>query len=180
MNHGDQKSPFIGKKVLHVGCGNSPLPAWLADTTETRFDIDLNCNPDVCGDMRSTPDVLGDERFDVVFSNHAVEHLYPHEVVSTLSGFRKVLNDGGVAIVIVPNLKGIIPNEDTVYVSSCGPITGQDMYYGKVSLLESMPYMAHHTGFLKETMEKSLMDAGFKKCEVKEDDCFNLIAVGVA
>ncbi len=180
MDSGDQKSPFISKHVLHVGCGGSPLPAWLADNVETRFDIDPTHNPDIIGDMRHACEFVGDARFDVVFSCHAVEHLYPHEVIPTLDGFRKVLNDGGVAVVIVPNMKGIKPTEEVVYESPSGPITGIDMYYGKVDLIESMPYMAHHIGFVKATLEKSLLDAGFSSCEVKEDDSYNLIAVGVA
>lgn len=169
---------FTGKRVLHVGCGKSPLPTWL-DGQETRLDIDPQHNPDIVGDMRDVQSYVTD-KFDVVFSNHAIEHLYPHEVIDALQGFRKVLNDGGIVIVIVPNLKGIQPTEDVVYESTSGPITGLDMYYGLGRVLKEMPYMAHHTGFVKESMEKALMESGYKKAEVREDDAFNLIAVGVA
>jgi 2-polyprenyl-3-methyl-5-hydroxy-6-metoxy-1,4-benzoquinol methylase len=180
MTDGDHKSPFIGKKVLHVGCGSSPLPAWLADNVETRFDIDPNANPDILGDMRDVAAAVGEQKFDIIYSNHAVEHLYPHEVVPTLMGFKQVLNPDGVAIVVVPNLKGIQPTNDVVYVSPSGPICGLDMYYGLSSVLHAMPYMAHHSGFIKETFEDAFRAAGFENFRVTEDDSFNLIAAGVA
>ena len=106
--------------------------------------------------------------------------MYPYEVVPTLEGFRKILSDGGMVVVIVPNMKGIPPTEEVIYESPSGPITGLDMYYGKTSLLEKMPYMAHHTGFVKDTMEKAFKDAGFSKGAVHEDSSFNLIAIGTA
>lgn len=180
MTDGDQKSPFVGKRVLHVGCGSSPLPAWLADNVETRFDIDPNAKPDILGDMRDVAAAVGEQQFDVIFSNHALEHLYPHEVVPTLAGFKQVLAPDGVAIVIVPNLKGIKPTNEVVYHSPSGPICGLDMYYGLASVLHAMPYMAHHSGFVKETFEDAFRAAGFDKFQVTEDDTYNLIAAGFA
>jgi predicted SAM-dependent methyltransferase len=181
MTSGDQKSPlFIGKSVLHVGCGGSPLPTWLSDNDETRFDIDESYSPDIVGDMRDAESAVQGKRFDVIFTNHSVEHLYPQDVIPTLEGFRAVLNNGGVAIVIVPNLKGIVPTLDVVYESPSGPINGRDMYYGLERLLKDSPYMAHHTGFVKETLELAFKQAGFSSCMVTEDDTFNLIGVGVA
>jgi trans-aconitate methyltransferase len=130
--------------------------------------------------MRDISPLAGRE-FDVVFSNHAVEHLYPHEVVPTLEGFRSVLAKGGVAIVIVPNLKGIQPTHDVVYTTPAGTeVCGMDMIFGHLKMLPHMPYMAHHTGFVKETMGQALRDAGFETVAVTEDSAFNLIAAGVA
>jgi predicted SAM-dependent methyltransferase len=170
---------FTGKRVLHVGCGKSPLPTWLDGAKETRLDIDPQHKPDVVGDMREVERSVSG-KFDVVYSTHAIEHLYPHEVIEALHGFRKVLDEDGIAIVIVPNLKGIQPTEDVVYESPSGPITGIDMYYGLTRVLKDMPYMAHHSGFVKETLEKAFVESGYRKVEVREDDTFNLIAVGVA
>lgn len=179
MTNGDPQSPFIGKKVLHIGCGNAPLPVWLSDNVETRFDIDQSCNPDIIGDMRDAESAVNGQKFDVVYTCHSVEHLFPCDVTPALEGFRKVLEHGGVAIVIVPNLKGISPTLETVYDSPSGPICGRDMFYGLAKVLEDHPYMAHHTGFVKETLEQAFIDAGFSSCVVNEDERFNLIGAGV-
>lgn len=178
MVEGGYGLPFSGKSVLHVGCGGSPLPAWLAGTVETRLDIDAQHNPDVVRDMREIDASVG--KFDVVFSNHAVEHLYPHEVVPTLQGFRAALNDGGCAIVIVPNLYGISPTDEVIYESPCGPITGHDMYYGHRHLIQSNPFMAHHCGFVPWMLRDAIETAGYKSVHVRADDCYNLIGIGVA
>lgn len=168
---------FAGKTVLHVGCGGSPLPAWLEGASETRFDIDERHRPDVVGDMR---DLDGLGPFDVIFNSHCLEHLYPHEVVPTLAKFRAALAPGGVVFAVVPNLDGIRPTEDVVYDSPCGPITGLDMYYGCRRLIADMPHMAHHTAFVPATLAKAFEEAGFGNVVVKADDAFNLIAAGVA
>jgi predicted SAM-dependent methyltransferase len=168
---------FAGKKVLHVGCGKSPLPAWFAGAIETRLDIDPIHGPDIVADMLDVEVACGD-KYDVVFSNHALEHLYPQQVIEALEGFRGVLEDGGIVIAIVPNLKGIEATDKVVYEAPSGPVTGMDMIYGLVRVLDKMPYMAHHCGFVKESLERAYEVAGYKSCHVTEDTTFNLIAVG--
>jgi hypothetical protein len=35
----------MDKAILHVGCGESPLPEWLSHFKETRLDINHDCKP---------------------------------------------------------------------------------------------------------------------------------------
>lgn len=175
MSDGVQPTPFVGKRVLHVGCGGSPLPAWFAGSIETRLDIDERHAPDVVCDMRE----ISVRGFDVVFTNHALEHLYPQDVVPCLKGFKHALDDGGCAVVIVPDLHGIKPTFEMVYESPCGPITGHDMIYGHHKLIDENPYMAHHSGFVQQTLEQAFSEAGFASWKVHSDDSFNLIGVAV-
>lgn len=169
---------FNGKRVLHAGCGGQSLPAWFGGCIETRLDIDDRHSPDIVADMRELDGVEGG--FDIIYTSHALEHLYPHEVVPTLSGFRRILNEGGTVISVVPNLRGIEPTDTIVYESPSGPITGLDMYYGLTSVLADMPYMAHHTGFVRGTLEAAYRDAGYSRVAVTEDTAFNLIGAGMA
>lgn len=178
MAEGGFGLPFSGKSVLHVGCGGSPLPMWFAGTKETRLDINGDMKPDIVRDMREIDESVG--KYDVIFSNHAIEHLYPHEVVPTFEGFRSALNEGGCVIAIVPNMQGIEPTGEVVYESPSGPITGHDMFYGHHRLIPSNPYMAHHCGFIRETLQAALESAGFHGVTVRADDSFNLIGVGLA
>jgi len=158
--------------VLHVGCGEEPLPAWLADYTEVRLDIEPACNPDIVASITDLGEI---GPFDLVFSSHCLEHLAPHDVGVALSEFRRVLKAGGGVVVFVPDLEDVKPTEDVVYTAPCGPITGLDMYYGLRSALLERPYMAHKTGFVRETLQAAMDAAGFAETSVRRIDCFNLM-----
>ena len=76
----------MDRSLLHVGCGGGRLPDWLTGFNEIRLDIDDTYNPDIVADMKDMGDI---GQFDVVFCQHALEHLYPHEVTQALEEFRR-------------------------------------------------------------------------------------------
>lgn len=160
--------------ILHVGCGGRPLPTWM-NGKETRLDIDSTDSPDIVADMRD----FSAGKFDFVFCSHALEHLYPHDVIPTLQNFRNALNEGGAVVIIVPNLADIKPTKDVVYMSDAGPVTGLDMIYGMARLIKDKPYMAHHTGFTPDTLESDMIEAGFSKVIIQSDSAYNLIGIGI-
>lgn len=164
-----------GRRILHVGCGSAPLPEWLSGE-ETRLDINPACNPDIVAPMDDIGDV---GEFDVVYSSHSLEHLTKEGALRALKEFHRVLTDGGAAIVIVPDLEDIKPNDEVMYVASCGPITGLDMFYGHQPSVETNPHMAHRTGFSRKTLGPALNEAGFSKCRTMRMPGFNLLGVGV-
>lgn len=163
------------RSVLHVGCGGDPLPAWLDDAEEVRLDIDPANEPHIVGDMRTLGDV---GPFDTVYCSHALEHLYPHEIVPTLQGFHRVLKDGGHAVLFVPDLEGVSPTDEVLMITPAGPVTGLDMYYGYRPMLERHPHMAHHMGFVRQSLEYMLMQAGFMNVIVRRLPDFNLMGGG--
>lgn len=161
--------------VLHVGCGGDRVPEWLSDFAEVRLDIDPKHKPDVVASMTDMGDIGG---FSRLYCAHALEHLTPADGHRALTEFVRVLEPGGLAVVIVPDLEDIRPTDDVVYVSSAGPIRGVDMYYGLARLLDENPHMAHRNGFVKATLERAMREAGFSAFEVMRDDAFQLVAVG--
>jgi len=161
--------------LLHVGCGENPLPAWIGDFSEVRLDIDPGCAPDVVAGMTAVGDI---GPFDALYCCHALEHLYPHEVPVALAEFRRVLKRGGRAIIIVPDLEGVPPTAAPLYESDAGPICGLDIIYGKASLIAESPHMAHHCGFVRDTLAAVVEAAGFRG-EVRRVGGFNLLAVAV-
>lgn len=163
--------------VLHVGCGHTPLPAWFAHFDEVRLDIDPSCNPDIVAGMTDMGQI---GPFDALYCSNALEHLYPHEVPIALSEFRRVLKPGGAMVLFVPDLEGVSATDDVLYESPCGPITGLDMIYGKISYLQDAPYMAHHTGFVKETFARTLSAAGLSGVTVLQIPERNLMGSGLA
>lgn len=159
-----------------MGCGGDPLPEWFPDYEEVRLDIDPKCKPHIVADMTDMGEIGG---FDVVYSCHALEHLYPHQVPRAVAEFRRVLTDGGRAIIVVPDLEGVSPTDEVLFeVYGTGGITGLDLMYGYGPVLESMPYMAHHTGFVSETL-RAMLAAYFRAVEVKRVKPYNLLAIAV-
>ena len=75
--------------------------------------------------------------FDAVYSSHSLEHLAPYEVPDALANFYRVLKPGGYTLIIVPDLEGIKADEEELYMSPCGPITGLDLIYGAHYMLEA-------------------------------------------
>ena len=116
---------------------------------------------------------------DCVYAAHTIEHLYPHEVQKAFAEFLRVLRPGGAFVMLVPDLENVRPTDEVVYISTAGPITGFDMYYGKRDLLDEQPYMAHHCGFVRDTLTKELEAAGFSKVKVDAYGSLNLCGVGL-
>lgn len=163
--------------VLHVGCGIALLPDWLKCASEVRLDLDPRYQPDIVADMRELGEI---GPFDGVYCQHALEHLNRADAVKTLKGFRRVLHPGGVAVITVPDLEDIKPNDQVIYKSPAGPVTGADMYFGMQSMLKDFPMMAHQFGYVKRTLRQIMEEAGFREVSVERREVFELLATGVA
>ena len=162
--------------LLHVGCGGDSLPGWLGKYHETRLDIDASHNPDIVGDMR---DLSQAGKYDAIYCSHALEHLSPHEVIPTLTGFLAALNEGGGLILFVPDLEDVSATDDVLFDAPAGPICGLDLIYGYRKMLKDKPYMAHKTGFTKATLEAALTEAGFSKVTVTRLSDYALMGAAV-
>lgn len=167
------------KRVLHAGCGGSPLPDYFPerDVLEVRLDIDPEMKPDIVASLTAMGDI---GEFDAIFCSHCVEHLYPHDVPKALAEFVRVLKPGGYAMVIVPDLEGLEVSDRVLYTCLGGlEVTAFDLFYGHRRLIEGHPFMAHHSGFTAKLLDGAMRDAGFSPVNAKRVGDFNLIAVGV-
>lgn len=162
--------------MLHAGCGETSLPAWLMGHDEVRLDIDPAVGPDI---VASFTDLGAIGPFDLIYCSHALEHLHPGDVAKALREFHRVLTPGGRAVVYVPDLEDVKPTEDVLFVSPGGPITGRDLYYGKADLVGENPHMAHRTGFVAESLEAAFYAAGFAKVATARIPFHNLLAGAV-
>ena len=134
--------------LLHVGCGGDSIPSWMDGFKEVRLDIDEQHKPDIVASMVDLGDI---GEYDAIYCSHCLEHVCEHDVRKALSEFKRVLKPGGFAMVFVPDLENVKANDDVLYESPAGPITGLDLMYGHRAQLEDNPYMAHKHGFVKET-----------------------------
>lgn len=163
-------------KLLHAGCGTTELPQFFGDKyQEVRLDIDPSTEPDVVASLVKLGEI---GEFDVVYTSHCVEHLYPEEVGEALAEFYRVTADGGSTIVIVPDLEGVQATEEVLYECPIGPLSGLDLIYGCRFDANKSKYMAHHSGFVSSTLETAMRAAGFESVTMKRLSGFNLMAVG--
>ncbi|HEX2552923.1 MAG TPA: class I SAM-dependent methyltransferase [Microvirga sp.] len=162
----------LQKRVLHVGCGAATLaklPRGFQDGSwsEVRFDINPNVRPDIIGTITDMVRVPSGS-VDAVYSSHNIEHVYAHEVVPALQEFRRVLKDGGFAVITCPDLQAVAEHMrdgnlfDPIYSSPAGPISPVDILYGhRASIARGETYMAHRTGFSLKTLTRCCVEAGF-------------------
>ena len=105
------KKELEGKSILDVGCGagyflmsvvrqlkhdqlsgiDISIPPLLQNYPEIQF---------ICGDII---DFYTNQRFDVVFSHHVLEHIAPDDLETHLKSIKRSLKRGGLFIVILPN-----------------------------------------------------------------------------
>ena len=163
-------------KVLHVGSGNeTTVPNCFNGWEKVRLDIDPEVKPDILANTKDLGDI---GKFDGLYNCHILEHVYPHEVNIVLKEWKRVLHDGALCITFVPDLEGVSADDKVIYTSGDGlPVSGIDMIYGHRMFSKDLPHMAHHTGFVKETLEKAFKDAGWGAVKVFRDHIFNLIAI---
>jgi ubiquinone/menaquinone biosynthesis C-methylase UbiE len=163
--------------LLHVGCGGEPMPEWaVGKYLEVRLDVSADHQPDILASMTDMGDI---GEFDAIHCCHALEHLVPHEVALALSEFQRVLKPGGFALVFVPDLQGVKATEDVLFTAPCGPVAGLDLMYGLRRLLPTMPYMAHRTGFVQDTLSAAFKAAGFSRVVTQRLENYNLMAAAV-
>ncbi len=163
------------KRLLHVGCGTSPLPPGYGAYSEYRLDCDSASNPDILASITAMP-MVEDNGFDCVFASHVIEHLHFHEVALAFGEFHRVLKEGGVLEIFVPDLQAIGGRiamdqlDDPVYICSMGPISPMDMLYGHgASIARGEKAMAHKTGFTGTVLKMALRRAGYEKVDLDRD-----------
>lgn len=165
------------KSVLIAGSGPERMPEWELNGFETRYlDIESRNKPDIVASMTAMGEI---GPYDVVFCCHALEHLYPHEVNRALTEFKRVLKPGGIAVILVPDLEDVKPNGEVLDYPAAGRICGLHLFYGDMAQIEQFPYMAHHCGFVKETLADALQQSGFWKVETSRLTNYNLLGIGL-
>lgn len=168
-------------KVLIAGSGSDGKSEWAgSELLPVTLDIDPRNTPDILGSMLNMGEI---GPFDAVYCCHALEHLYPHEVNRALMEFRRVLKPGGLVVIVVPDLEDVKPDgkvlKDYPGYDLGVRMCGLHLFYGDAGKIEEFPYMAHHCGFVKETLCEALEQAGLSNCRAERMGGYNLMAIGV-
>ena len=177
------------KLILNAGSGSplaGKLPALFSAHawTEIRLDIVPANQPDLVGSIVDMRGIVEDGAVDAVYSSHAIEHLYTHDVIPAFREFRRILKPGGFGLVTCPDLIAISRfilaegAEAVAYQSPAGPIRPIDMLYGHAeSIAKGAFAMAHHTGFTPERLARVAMVSGFSQVRMIEGRCFDIWAL---
>ncbi len=102
------KSDILGGlRALDVGCGGRKLPG------STGMDILKLPGVDVVHSFNNTPWPFEANTFDLVFMNHALEHV--GDVVAVMNEVHRVLKPGGHAVIQVPYFRCIDAYNDPTH-----------------------------------------------------------------
>ena len=123
---------------LNVGCGTDYKEGWINVDNNSDNNIE---KLDLNWDLRN-PLPFPDGSVDFIFNEHFMEHLTPEEGVQANRDFMRVLKEGGVLRIAMPDLEEVI----AVY---------QNKNWRKHTVLEN-----HGLGFVKTRAE--LMNMGFR------------------
>lgn len=177
------------KRVLNAGCGApqfGKLPPVFSPARweEVRLDVDPATRPDIIASLADMHRAVPDASFDAVFSSHAIEHLYAHEVIPAFREFCRVIRPDGFVLVTCPDLMAISRLiltqgvETIAYQSPAGPIRPIDMLFGHSrSIGAGMVAMAHRTGFTAPRLARVALESGFKEIRATEGKFFDLWAI---
>ena len=160
------------RRVLNVGGDNKSIaiPGHYDGWQHMLLDIDSRGNPDVVCDARKLT-TLRAAQFDAVYCSHNLEHYYPHDVATVLSGFLHLLKADGFTEIKCPDIMAVLKHVaqsgmdlgDVLYQSQAGPITAHDVVYGFGKEIErsGQDFYAHKTGFSAKSLRGALERAGF-------------------
>lgn len=85
---------------VNLGCGTNKLKGW------RNYDSEVDI---------AKPLPFGDGSVDFILCEHCVEHISQYDAISFLKECRRVLNNEGVARIIVPSLERILENATADY-----------------------------------------------------------------
>jgi 2-polyprenyl-3-methyl-5-hydroxy-6-metoxy-1,4-benzoquinol methylase len=146
------KKELSGKSILEVGCGNGLFLASVARLLPHKelVGIDISA-PVLPGEQDGIRFIRADiidfaleENFDVVYSEHVIEHIAPADLAAHLTSLTRHLKENGTLIICAPN-RNFGPN-DVTRILDCS-------HTGKITAMGTHLHEPTH-GELMELLKK--------------------------
>lgn len=133
---------------LHLGCGKRFIPGF------THVDLVHFDHVDYLSSIDRL-DIFQAETIDLIYNCHVLEHFHRRKVQSVLAEWYRVLKPGGILRTAVPDFEALceLYTEKKDLSLVIGPLIGKQNYL----------YNVHYNIFDYSSLEKQLMDVGFKK-----------------
>lgn len=110
---------FVGKLNVNVG---SALNHVVAPETWLNVDVNPNCKPDICCDMRQLSRYV--ENADTILASHVLEHIDGYRTLfAVMDQFWRALKVGGRVLIFVPHGLSNIAWEDPFHLIRFSPST---------------------------------------------------------
>lgn len=143
---------------LHLGCGNSPKPAWINIDSRPLPGVDI-----VRDVLRGIP--FAADSIDEIYSENFLEHVPQTECIWIMNEMWRVLKPGGISHHLIPEAGSINFYQDPTHLSHWHRETltyftlghGRNKYYGG----DIKPWLVTWT----LTEPNKLLDVTFKKPE---------------
>jgi 2-polyprenyl-3-methyl-5-hydroxy-6-metoxy-1,4-benzoquinol methylase len=155
--------PFIGRRVLEVGCGIGTMSRKLADVADEIVGIEpnANCIERIEVAMRDEPKFslrqchleecdpadLAARRFDTVYCVNVLEHI--HDDIAALRMFRDVILPDGQVLIFVPAVQ-----------AAYGPLDSE---------------LGHHRRYSKATLTHAFQEAGLEVAMLRYTNPIGLV-----
>ena len=139
-----------GKVLVHIGCGKKNSPEFINVDARPFAHVHI-----VTDDITSLPD-FSDGTVDLVYMCHILEHIKRNDLKDVLLEMKRVLKDGGVLRLSVPDFDKLID----VYNDS-----GKDINTISRQLMggQDNEYNIHYSVFNHQRLSELLKEVGFKK-----------------
>lgn len=148
---------------VHFGCGSDYKQGWL--------NLDVNNIADCWVDVRN-PIKIQNNAVEFIYSSHMVEHLEHHELIFHLKECHRILKQGGILRLGVPDFPSIIQNyKDNAFLDKHRNAVPGEKFGLPDKLICYMDLMnrafyefgKHRIGIDEQKITNLLIFAGFKK-----------------
>lgn len=135
---------------IHLGCGKRRFPGFV------QVDIREDVEADIIDDVFKL-EKFGEERADLIYYCHGLEHVDKAGAPVALKRWYDVLKPGGVLRLSVPDIRACAE----LYVKGVYPLETFNCFFWGSQKFSIYDY--HYTGWDEPTLGKAMLAAGFKE-----------------
>ena len=148
-----------GKMLLHIGCGEINAPGFI--------NLDAMSQPHVhivtTNLFRLT--MIPDNVADLIYMSHVLEHVSHRDIVATLREMHRILKDGGVLRISVPDFDSII---DIYQATACDIKAIEQPLMGG----QGHPFNFHYAVFNDAHLRRTMLESGYRETRTwNPEDC---------